>query len=185
MTDAPRDDLVRLAQEGRAEALDELLAQASPLLRRYLERRVGTRLRRFVSVSDVEQEVLMQALQVLRRLPPDASVEDFRALLFQHARWSVGKAVDRNRRAHGQSSAGDGTVPQPSRSFGSVTRADEVGWLRERIDRLPEGQRDVVTRRMEGRTFGEISVDLGIGEDAARKRFLSAALRLKANRRSG
>jgi RNA polymerase sigma factor (sigma-70 family) len=176
---------VRLAQEGRAEALDELLGAISPALRRYLERRVGTRLRRFVSVSDVEQEVLMQALQVLRRLSPDASVDDFRALLFQHARWSVGKAVDRNRQAHGQSSAGDGSVPGPMRSFGTVTRADELSWVRERIEHLPEGQRAVVERRMEGRTFGEIGADLGIGEDAVRKRFLSAALHLRSDRRSG
>ena len=38
---------------------------------------------------------------------------------------------------------------------------------------------------MEGRTFREIGADLGIGEDAARKRFLSAALHLRADRRSG
>ena len=183
MSDERPDDLVRLAQEGRAEALEQLLARASPALRRYLDRAVGARLRQFVSVSDLEQEVLMQSMQVLRRLPPEASVDDFRAFLFKHAQWSVGRAVDSHRRSHGQLSAAAEGIPQPSRTLGTVTRADEAGWFRERVEQLPEAQRAVVIRRSEGCTFAEIGAGLGIGEDAARKRFLSAALRLRAEAR--
>ena len=174
-----RDELVRRARESGGEALDELLAASSPAVRRFLRKRVGARLERFVSISDMEQEVLLQGEQILRRLPPDASLADFQALLFQHARWSVGKAVDRHRGSHGESSAAGGSVPGPSRSMGTVTRRDEMSWFRSRVEELPEKQRQVVIHRMDGRTFREIGEDLGIGEDAARKRFLTAALRLQ------
>ncbi len=179
----PPEEWIRRAQRGEQVALDALIEGASPVLRRYLERRLGQRLRRFVSVSDLEQEVLMQGLQGLRRLSPEATVDDFHALLFTHARWAVGKAARRNRNAAGESqrSAEPGL---PSRSMGSVTRDDEAAWLRRRLGDLPDGQRAVVQRRLQGWTFARIAEDLGLREDAARKRFVAAARELRGTRPS-
>lgn len=125
----------------------------------------------------------MQAEAALRRLPVGAARADFEGLLLQHARWTVGKAVDRHRRSQGESAAAEHTPAEPQPSLGTVTRADEARWFRTRVAALPPEQRAVVEGRAEGLTFGAIAAQLGIGEDAARKRFLTAALHLRGQPR--
>ena len=174
-----REDLVARAQRGEKQALDELLKTCSPVVRRYLERMIGKRLRRFVSISDLEQEVMMQGLQGLGRVPEDADVESFHALLLTHARWAVGKAVRRNMKSAGESEGDPGELALHSRSMGTVTRSDEIAWLRAQLETLPDGPREVVRRRLRGWTFKRIAAELGIGEDTVRKRFLAAARGLR------
>ncbi|MEM7309363.1 MAG: sigma-70 family RNA polymerase sigma factor [Planctomycetota bacterium] len=172
-------ELVRRAQAGEPEALNELLERASPAVRRALQRLVGARLARQVSLSDLEQEVLLQGVQAVRRLPAGAGPEDLLALLLQHARWSVGRAAERRVGPERESLGAVEAAPRPASSLGAITRADELSWFRRRIVALETPLRDVVLGRLEGRTFREIGAELGIGEEAARKRYLRAALSLK------
>ncbi|MEM7308952.1 MAG: sigma-70 family RNA polymerase sigma factor [Planctomycetota bacterium] len=172
--------LVGRAQEGSDEALGRLVEACSPAVRRYLDRRVGAHLRRFVSLSDMEQEVLLQGVRALDRLSPDASVDDFQALLQRHAQWVIGKAARRHRLSQGESEGGDAGAPRhEGASLGTVTRRDEARWLDERVDALAEPEARVVRLRLAGHTFAAIAELLGLGESAVRKRYLQAARRLR------
>ena len=179
MSDA--DELIRRARSGTDDALARLVEECRPTVRDYLRARVGAGLQRYVSLSDMEQDVLLGGVQALDRLAPDASIEDFRALLLQHARWAVGKAARGRRRFDGESQAPDtdGPPPRTLRS-GAVTRADELRWLGEHVSELPEPERDVVVRRLAGATFESIASELGLSESAVRKRYLLAARKLRA-----
>ena len=170
--------LVGRAQAGDADALEELLRSTAPALRRFLDRQVGTGLRRFVSLSDLEQEVMMRGVQELARLAPTSDPNEFRALLLTHARWTVGKAARSHQNSAGESQGSDGPLAE-SLSMGAVTRADELGWLANHVADLEEGQRAVVQLRAQGLTFTQIADQLGIKKDAACKRFLTAARRLR------
>ena len=173
------EDVIRRAQEGDQEALNALLEEGAPMVRRLLDRWVGQGLGRFVSVSDLEQEVLLRGVQGLGRFGANASVEEFRALLVTHTRWAVANASRRHQGSAGESQASDGPTPDDPRSMGSVTRADEASWLESRLDRLPEGQAEVVRMRARGQTFAQIGKAIGVGEDAARKRFLAASRKIR------
>ena len=130
----------------------------------------------------MEQEVLLGGLKGIERLDEEASIEDFKALLQQHAKWAIGKAARRHRQSAGESEAPDSKDPTDEvlRS-GAVTRADELQWLEARIAELPAGERDVVLQRMRGATFEAIAEALGISPSAVRKRYLRAAKKLRTD----
>ena len=174
-------ELVARAQRGDPQALTRLVEAVTPTLRTYIRRRVGERLGRFVSLSDLEQEVLLQGTRSLDRMAPGATLEDFQALLQVHAGWAIGKSVRSYENAAGESRAQDGVVRarEEGASMGSVTRADEVGWLHERIDALEEPQREIVLLRMQGVTFVEIATQLELSEDQVRRHFVRAAARIR------
>jgi len=166
------------------EALEALIDLSQPQVQDYLERRTGARLRRFVSVSDLRQETLLRARGIIDTLSPEASVEDFRALLFQNAEWMIRNAARGSERLHGESAAAapqaevtHERVPTPS---SDVALNEEVRWLNGLIDQLDEEAAQLVRMRMAGRTFREIAEGLSVGEDAARKRYSVAAEKLRA-----
>lgn len=179
-------ELLRRARVGSPEAVEELVKRCSPSLEAYLRRRAGARLQRFTSIADLRQEVLLRGVDALRLLPDDATLEDFQALLQRHAQWALGGAARRVQRIDGESVAHGGDAagpPAPTRSEGDVTRQDERRWLEQQIAELEEPLAAVVRLRLQGRTFAEMADELGVGEDAARKRYLRASLLLR--RRSG
>lgn len=182
----PEPDLVRQAKHGSREAYESLLAQCEPVIRAFLANQLGSRLKRHTSLSDLHQEVLMRGAEALRALPDDAEVDDFRALLLMHARWAIGKAVRRGRNFAGESVVtpefGPQATPTPTASQGVVTRGDEMAWLAAEVDGLEAPLAAAVRLRLQGRTFAEIAAELGIGEDAARKRLVRAALLLRERR---
>ncbi|MFT4538532.1 MAG: hypothetical protein ACI841_000649 [Planctomycetota bacterium] len=51
---------------------------------------------------------MVQGVNAVDRLHGDASIDDFQALLFQHARWAAGEAVRSHRESAGESAAGQG-----------------------------------------------------------------------------
>ncbi len=176
-------DLVRRARDGSEEAFRELLELCRPQLESALRRQIGAELQRFVSLSDVEQEVLVRVRDLLARLGEDATIEDFAALLLHNARWVVGKLARQGARFTGESAAGAGTFDEPApdpaaASAGPVTRNDEKAWLDSRIGELDPTLAIVVRLRMRGLTFEQIGTEISIGTDAARKRFAQAAEQL-------
>lgn len=186
--DAHPSDLLKRARAGSREALDELVERCSPALEAYLRRCSGPRLKRFTSIADLQQEVLLRGVDALRLLPDDATLDDVQALLQRHAQWAIGGAVRRARRVDGESAApdpGPSATPDPTRSEGDVTREDGQRWLARQIEDLEEPLAAVVRLRLAGRTFAEMSQELGVGEDAARKRYLRASLLLRRRRRNG
>lgn len=181
-------ELIRRARAGSREAVDALLERFTPVVEDYLERRVGPRMRRHTSISDLRQDVLMRLDYALGALGPEASFADLQALLLRHAQWAIGRAARSARAFAGESAGGDhrtpSSTPAPEPTRGDVTRNDELARLAADVGALEPALAEAVHLRLEGKTFGAIASALGIGEDAARKRLLRAALILRARRGS-
>ncbi len=155
-------------------------------LRIRLRRQAGTRLRRFLSVSDLCQEAFVRALGGLDALREEADLEDFRRLLMQHAEWAV---QDQGRRAaafQGESAVGARTDRQrqpEERKMGPVTAADEIALVAALIEEMPPRYRSVFQLKMKGLTPKEIGSELGVELYAVRKRLLRGSLLLQEKRR--
>jgi len=168
--------LVQAAREGDGQAADQLLELIAPQLLSWLDRQMGSRLRRFLSVADVAQESLASLLGSLDRLRPGAGLSDVRKLMFQHARWIVMRRGSDAGRFQGESVMGRTSNYDPPensgvRSAGEVTLEDELSWLSELIQELDEEVGVVMTRRLEGVPFADLAAQLGLTESAVRKRF--------------
>ena len=174
-------ELIARAKAGDDEALEQLIDRCAGGVRAHLERITGARLRRSASVSDLEQEVWLRSREVLARLPQGAGARDFENLLHTHVRWILGNAVDQGRRFEGETAAPHALQAEASSRAGdgTVTRADERAALDAAVDALEPSLAAVVRLRGEGLTWGQIGAQLAIGEDAARKRFVRAAKRLR------
>ncbi len=182
-------ELIRSARLGSREALSTLLARSSPMVEAFLNRQIGKKLRRQVSIADLRQDVLMQALDGLKQLSSEATLSEFNALLRQRAKWSVLNAVRSSKRLVGESRIGEDpgrlVAAGASRtSMGSVTRSDFCIGVQGLVDGLPAELRDVVRLRMSGMPFQVIGDRLDISADVARKRFSRASriLRERAGR---
>ena len=170
--------------------MNHLLERCSPLLDAFLRRRVGGRLNRFVSLADLRQDILLRGVRALSALDSEATVADFEALLLQHAGWAIKNAARKHNASVGESVAhgAEGVpdrAPVPKSAEGTVTRADERRWVLDLLSELSDAHRSVVERRLARKTFAEIGAELGIGEDAARKRFLAASDRLRGLSKRG
>jgi RNA polymerase sigma factor (sigma-70 family) len=144
--------LVQRAQEGDAQALDELLRRAAG----QLERLARTMLRRYPQVSqreqtgDVVQEAMLSLMEALRQLP-FSSTQEFFGLAAEHIRRRL---LDLNRR-HSQSY-------RQHAPPGEATREDKrlVAWnaeddelerwaaLHEAVAELPTEMREVFSLRL-------------------------------------
>lgn len=177
-------ELIKSAKEG-SEAAQALLYRAffDPLVR-HLSKRIGRKLGRAVSISDLAQDAFINSLAAMRVLPIDAGTEEFRGILYRHARWMIGKAVKKHQGFQGESAIGDRelevAVPArgSSQSLGDVTRADESNWLAEQIEKLPQESAEVLRLRLDSLGLSEIAERLGIPYDTAKKRVQRASQRL-------
>jgi len=174
-TDAAYAPIVARARTGDEQATDALMARLAPQLLAWLERQMGTRLKRYLSVPDVAQESLASLLTSLDRLRPEADLGDARRLLFQHARWIVMRRGSDAGKFEGESAyqriGAEGPAQSIDRSRGPVTLEDELCWLKELIHELEPELGVVMRRRLEGASFEQLAQELGLGESAVRKRF--------------
>jgi len=174
-TDAAYAPLVAQARAGDEEATDKLLAKLAPQLLGWLERQMGSRLKRYLSVPDVAQESLASLLTSLDRLREEADLGDARRLLFQHARWIVMRRGTDAGKFEGESAfqrlGAQDRAESIDRSQGPVTLEDELCWMKELVSELEPELAVVMQRRLEGAPFAQLAEELGVGESAVRKRF--------------
>ena len=179
-----RETLIQEAKAGSQSARGELFEQMSPALQGYLRRKVGQRLGRAVSISDIAQESFLRSFDELGRLERGAGMDDFKGLLYQHAQWLLGKAARKNRDFLGESVVGS-PLPatlrdrQASMTTGEVTRADRRGWLQRQIERLGPEDAQILQMRGRGMSFDEIATELDLQVATAQKRCLRASRRLR------
>jgi RNA polymerase sigma-70 factor (ECF subfamily) len=176
--------LIRAAKRGEAAAEQRLHDLCAKALAEYVARRSGAALRRHVSLSDLCQESFLRAFRAIGSLRDDATLDDFRALLFQHASWV---ASEKGRQA--QDYKGESALEQrleealvaarSPASKGTVTREDERRWLESFVARLDPGQAAVIRLRLDGLSFVQIGERLSLDKDAARKRYLRGITRLR------
>ena len=185
-------DLLDKLQAGEADALDRLFAQHGEYLRRVVELRLDGKLRRRVDPSDVVQETHLEVTRriddYLRRRPMS-----FRLWLRKTAHERLimlyRRHVDAHRRAltrevslPGRSSvalAGQLLAGGPSPSQ-EARRREMAERVREAVDRLTEGDREIILmRNFEELTNQEVAELLQINPVAASKRYGRALLRLR------
>ena len=180
----PFAQLLAAAHAGSNQALGDLMERVRPTLRAFLRQNVGPAMRRHLSTSDLEQDVLLGARQLVARLPAEAGPADLNALVLRHAHWAIGKAARKSGRLVGESALpedrADPAATTPT--TGDVTAAEELDRFQELLGDLSADLADVIRLRGQDKTFKEIGAELGIGEDAARKRFLRGARILRGRR---
>lgn len=180
------DALLQRALAGDEDARRDLVQTNAGGLRRYLERRMGSRLRRTASAADLQQEVFLRVFAALSALPADATQRTFRRWLFRHANWVLASHGLAARGEVGESAVGPGTAEPPmaaaDTTTGEVTRADQVVWLHALLDRLEPKYREVVRMRAAGQSFAAIAARLGVEEATVRQRFSRVVRALQARR---
>lgn len=127
-------------------------------------------------------ETFGRLFRSLHVLPEEASLDDVQGILFRNANWTLADQGRKAAKFRGESAGGaTGIEDQPIGELdaGTVTRDDEMDWIRLQIHRLSENQAQVVERRLGGMSFEAIAENLGIAKDTCRKRYLRASLRLK------
>lgn len=190
-------ELVRRARAGDASALSEVFARHRDRLKRMVEVRLDTRLRARLDASDVIQGAYLEATRRLDDYLQGPKVPLFlwlRLVVREH----LTKLYRRHLGTHMRDAARDvmlyqGAWPAASSAvlaaqlLGQMTspsqaaiRAERMRRVQEALDSLEPIDREVLTlRHFEQLTRAEAAQALGIGEEAAAKRYVRALKRLK------
>ena len=168
------EDLLSRARAGDRESLDRLIRDHAALV-------YGIALRQAHGDTAMAADVAQAVFIVLARRV--ATIRNARALpswLHQTTRYAAKEAHRAaTRRAHHERRAAraEQTIMDPS----ATEHADpKLAMLDEAIASLRQSDREVVMRRyLQGREVREIAAELGVGEEAARKRLSRAVDRLR------
>jgi RNA polymerase sigma-70 factor (ECF subfamily) len=183
--------LLRQARDGDSHALERLLEQHQPYLRRFVELRLDPKLRPRVDPADIVQEACLEAM---RRLPGflESPPMPFQLWLRQITldrlimvrRRHVGAA---RRSVEREAALPDGSscalarqlfAPDSSPS-GRAGKEELAVRVRAAVDRLSEADREIILMRtFESLAFEDVARLLSIDPAAARKRHGRALLRL-------
>jgi RNA polymerase sigma-70 factor (ECF subfamily) len=186
-------ELLRQAQVGNGEAVDQLLKRHRHSLRRMVEAGLNRGLSRRVDASDVVQETLLSASRRLAEYLQNPQLP-FHAWLRQLARDRLADAYRRQladkRDVSREQSVGD---DQPSLSPAAQVRdegltpaamllKDELAnCFSAAVDQLPEEAREIILmRHAEQLTNSQAAELLGLSEPAASMRYLRALRQLKS-----
>ena len=185
-------ELVRRAGDGDREALGELLERDRGRLHRMIRLRLDPRLRRRVDVSDVVQEIHLEAARRLAdyrdgpempfylwlRLLSGQKLAD----LYRHHLGARKRDLRREQAAFVQATSIAlaeqlaGSMTTPSRA---AHRAEMEARVRETLEALDPVDREVLAlRHFEHLSNGETAQALGIESAAASKRYVRALKRL-------
>lgn len=190
--------LVARLRSGERAALEPLLEQHRPYLRRVIEARLDKRLRRRVGVSDVVQATHLDAVQ---RIDDYLAKDDlpFRWWLRRAAHERLKRVWAENLNAAKRDMRCEVPLPDRSSLFlaaqvvaaGSspsqrLAKKEQARRVRQALAQLPEGDREILLMRaFEDLPYDEIGYVLGIERAAARKRHGRALLRLDVLLREG
>jgi RNA polymerase sigma-70 factor (ECF subfamily) len=149
---APDERLVALVRDGSPAAFEEISTRYRRRLHAYCVRLVGP-----AHAEDVVQQALLRAYLSLQR--GDLRHVALRAWLYRIARNCAIDLLRARPPEHEELDLEFDGVPQPPRL---VEQKEELGTLVSALRELPEGQRRALTlRELEGRSYSEISAELG------------------------
>lgn len=197
----PNDDrtteLIAAAQEGSGQAVDELLERHRRALRRMIQLRLDQRVMRRVDVSDVLQEVMIEAnrrLQTYLQAPPMAFHLWIRQIardriIDAHRRHAVSakRSVEREMSLSPRKNVDQSSIELAGQlSDGQLTpaaaaTAREIAMqLEDAIAQLRDADREIILmRHYEQLSNLEIAQSLNMTEPATSMRYLRALRRLK------
>lgn len=180
---------VARAASGDRDSVEWLVARLSPLLRSHAEYRLGTVLRRHYDPDDLVHDAWLAALPRLGDIGNDEARRGTPSLLRYLSNtivYRIGKLARRHARG---AAAGGGDVAEPppnelpAEITGAVTRAargEQHETLRACLAELDDGDREIVLLRgVEQLSAKAAAAMLGIGVEAAHKRYQRALARLR------
>ncbi|MCA8959868.1 MAG: sigma-70 family RNA polymerase sigma factor [Planctomycetes bacterium] len=184
-----RDDLDEPRPDRRDRTVEFLAMYepVAPAIFAWARLHVHPPLRRRVDPEDVLQEVSFRAFDRFDRFDPD--VASFRSWLFGIAHNVLRESL-RNLRGRGESVFGpargsqiagfDGFAAEATNVSTRIAREEGFVQFLERLEDLPdEDRRLLIYRGLEGRPHQEVADRLGIGSDAAEKRWQRLRKRLQ------
>jgi RNA polymerase sigma-70 factor, ECF subfamily len=191
-------DLLAGAKGGDAEAINRLMDRHRDSLRRMVQLRLDQKIQRRIDVSDVVQDVLIEANRRLQDYLTNAPAMPFHLWLRQIAqdriidahrrhRGSAKRSVDRERPlaipAAGDHSTMELAAQLADRELtpaAAATQAELAQLASAAIAKLPDQDCEIVImRHYEQLSNQEIAQALGLTEPAASMRYLRAIRRLK------
>lgn len=171
---------------GDESALAELIARDLPWLRTEAMRRMGSELRERQEADDVVQQALVHVMQYGPRFEV-ADEDHYRAILVRIVENTIRKML-RDSRRQKRSAGREEPLPSGSvvalaatatRPSAAADRNEQRAWLHLGLELLDADDREIVLQRQwHGLPFAAIGGQLGINEDAARRRFERAVARL-------
>ncbi|MGN6136098.1 MAG: sigma-70 family RNA polymerase sigma factor [Aureliella sp.] len=190
-------EILQDVRDGDSQAVERLLSRHRESLHRMIELRLDQRIKRRVDVSDVVQDVLIEANRRLkdyldnpamafhlwiRQIAKDRLIDAHR----RH-RVSAKRSIDRE-----QATLVQGTFDHSSLEIvaqlrdpamtpaAAASQRELAGHVESVIARLGESDREIILmRHYEQLTNGEIAAALGLSEPAASMRYLRAIRRLR------
>ncbi|MCB9913607.1 MAG: sigma-70 family RNA polymerase sigma factor [Planctomycetes bacterium] len=173
------EHLARAAASGERHPFTVLYERIAPALYTWADLRLRASLRAHVEPADVVQEVWCRALEVFDRYDPDKV--SFRYWVFRVAKNVLLEATRKAGRLGGGAPAPGSTARVdlldgcPDTITGvshRLARDESFAKFRGWVDALEEQDRDLLVHHgMEGMTHAQVAVRLGIGEEAATKRW--------------
>jgi RNA polymerase sigma-70 factor (ECF subfamily) len=190
------DDLLRRAASGDGEAFGRLLQRDRDRLRRAVALRLDRRLAGRVDPSDVVQEAQLEAASRLNEYLKNPALPFFlwlRLLTMQRLLTFHRRHLGAQGRDAGREVPLDRGIPQASSAalaaqlLGQVTspssaavRAETRARLHEALEQMDAADRAVLTlRHFEHLSTREAAIELGLSEEATKKRHVRALKRLK------
>ncbi len=175
--------------DGDEESLAVLVERHLPWVRAVVAARLGPKLRARAETGDFVQDALIEFLRFVPRFKTSDELH-FRALMARIIDTTLRDGNDwftarRRDMAREQPLPSDSVLDLDSGQIDRDTpsrlleRDERQAWIRLGIELLAAGDRDVIVLRdWDELGFREIGQRLGIGEEAARKRYLRAVRRL-------
>lgn len=171
MTDASDAELLARFRNGDEAALVALMERYETPLFQFL---VGM-LRHHHQAEDALQETFVQALRRLDEVDPD----HLRGWLFTVA-YHQAMLIKRRQKTRAAVVLPDAACDPGRGPLDEAERRDDVRRLRELLDRLPDGQREVIRQRVyEGKRFKDIAAALGCPLNTALARMHEGLKRLR------
>ena len=177
---------VRAAQAGNRQAVEDLFARYAPRVRQIVSLRMGTRLRQYMELEDVTQQVLLKAFQGLDRFEhkSEGSFCNWLAECVACEVASLARKMDTEKRGEGRerepllSSVFADRGPTPSQ----VAQANETEErMEEALLAMPKKYREVIIlRHLCDMSYKEIAAQMGFSQEVnARKAFSRAIKKLE------
>lgn len=178
--------LLKRWHAGDQDALQDLMARDLPWVEEQVARRMGTELRGRADVDDVVQHALLAVFQYGPKFEIEDS-EHYRAVLIRIVENTIRKMIRDGRRekrwAGREEPLPSGSVivltDGVTRPASAADRNERRAFLQLGLELLEPADREVVLgRQWQGLSFKDLGDNLGISEEAARKRFDRAVARL-------
>ncbi|MDX1385495.1 MAG: sigma-70 family RNA polymerase sigma factor [Thermoanaerobaculia bacterium] len=182
MTDHPLEStatLIRLLQDGEADALERLVTRCMPLLRQWARGRLPAYGRDLSDTDDIVQVTLMRAINNLDHFEQrreGAFLAYLRSILMNVVRDEIRRTSRKP-----LSKEADEAIPDSGHSaLDAIVGRQTVEAYETALVTLTDEQREAVILRVEfGMSFAEVAVELGLpSEDAARMRVSRGLVKL-------